>query len=195
MGSHFTSALLETGKHSITAITRAGSTSTLPPGVAKVVVDYDAAETLTAALKGHDALVITLAVTAPEGTHSKLVRAAAAAGIPFVVPNVYGPDPTNEGLIRDIPLWKQGAAITREVQELGMKSLVLSCGYWYEFSLGGGSIRYGFDFHKKTVVFVDQGEAKTSTSTFPQVSCPTRVAAQASAKLTVESAGAVWLRC
>ena len=170
MGTYFTTALLATGKHTVTAITRADSTSALPPGVTKIAVDYDSHESLAAALKGHDALVITLAVFAPEGTHGKLVRAAAAAEIPFVVPNVYGPDPMNEAVTRDLPFWQQGQALIREIQELGMQSVVLSCGFWHEFSLGGTSMRYGFDFKKNEVVFVDRGVSKITGSTFPQVS-------------------------
>ena len=61
-----TKELLATGKHTVTAISRADSTSKLPEGVKVAKVDYDKPETLVEALKGQDALIITLSVFAHE---------------------------------------------------------------------------------------------------------------------------------
>ncbi len=47
-----TEALLKTGKHTVTAITRADSRSTLPDSVAVKKVDYNEPETLVSALRG-----------------------------------------------------------------------------------------------------------------------------------------------
>lgn len=44
----------------------------------------------------------------------------------------------------------------------------MACGFWYEFSLGGGEERYGFDFKKRSVTFFDDGTTKINTSTFAQ---------------------------
>ncbi|KAH6850072.1 hypothetical protein B0I37DRAFT_390402 [Chaetomium sp. MPI-CAGE-AT-0009] len=52
LGQHFTTALLRTGRHSVTALTRRGSTNTLPAGVVSVPVDYDDEAALEAALRG-----------------------------------------------------------------------------------------------------------------------------------------------
>lgn len=80
-----TEALLKTGKHTVTAITRADSKSTLPDGVAVKKVDYDQAKTLVSALRGQDALVVTISGYAPiQGTEEKLVRAAAEAGVSWM---------------------------------------------------------------------------------------------------------------
>lgn len=57
VGKFMTEALLKTGKHTVTAITRHDSQSTLPEGVDVKKVDYSKHETIVEALKGQDALV------------------------------------------------------------------------------------------------------------------------------------------
>lgn len=84
VGKPITKALLATGKHTVTALSRAGSTSTLPEGVKVAQIDYDNEETIVNALKGQDYLVITMNATAPPETHHKLVAAASKAGIKYV---------------------------------------------------------------------------------------------------------------
>lgn len=64
------------------------------------------------------------------------------------------------------------------------KWIVLSCGFWYEFSLGGTADRYGFDFHNRSVVFFDDGNTKINTSTWAQ--CGRAVASFLSLKLLPE---------
>lgn len=80
------------------------------------------------ALEGQQFLVITLSVFAPSETHSKLVQAAAKAGVLYVMPNIYGGDVQNEAL--------QKAAIYpvddryHEIEKLGVSSYILmSCGF------------------------------------------------------------------
>lgn len=75
-----TKELLATGKHNVTAITRADSKSKLPDGVKVVTVDYEDPKTLVEALKGQDALVITLSVFAHK-EQDKLIQAAGEAGV------------------------------------------------------------------------------------------------------------------
>jgi uncharacterized protein YbjT (DUF2867 family) len=79
-------ALVAGGKHTVTAITRHESKSPMPSGVQVAKVDYDDHESLVAALKGQDALIITLGVTAPHDQQRRLLRAAAEAKVPWVLP-------------------------------------------------------------------------------------------------------------
>jgi hypothetical protein len=97
MGMHLTEHLLKTGKHILTAIARPDITSEFPDGVKVARVDYsgDDLSTLVEALKGQQFLLITMSVMAPRDTTSKLVRAAAQAGVHHVLPNWFGHDPTN----------------------------------------------------------------------------------------------------
>ncbi|KAL1876437.1 hypothetical protein VTK73DRAFT_9303 [Phialemonium thermophilum] len=181
VGRHVAEHLLKTGKHVVTALTRADSTNKLPPGVKAAQVDYNNESTLVSALQGQQFLIISLAVTVPPDTHSKLVRAAAAAGVPYVMPNWWGGDLDNEELGRDTRLGIGGRKNVGEIEELGVSSWVaLACGFWYEFSLAGGSRRYGFDFHDRTLVLFDDGRTPINTSTWPQ--CGRAVAALLSLK-------------
>lgn len=101
MGKYIVQELLKTGNHMVTALTRSGSANKLPEGVNPVTVDYDDETSLVEAMKGHQILIITLAVSAPPGTQSKLIKAASKAGVPYVMPNAWGADPLNQKLMQD----------------------------------------------------------------------------------------------
>ena len=160
----------------MTALTRPDSTNKLHPDLKSIVVNYDDESSLVSALKGQQFLIITMAVTAPRDTQSKLVRAAAKAGVPYVMPNWYGSDFTNEELGNDIRLGVTAKAAVEEIESLGVsKWVMLACSFWYEFSLAGGAIRFGFDFHDRSVTFFDDGNTKIITSTWEQ--CGRAVAA------------------
>lgn len=97
-----TEALLKTGKHTITTLTRARSQSKLPDGVISKQVDYKNPETIVEALRGQDALVITLAGGVPKDTDLKLITAAGEAGVKWILPNEWAPDTANEALVKDV---------------------------------------------------------------------------------------------
>ncbi len=114
-------------------------------------------------------MIISLAVTAPPGTHDKLCKAAAVAGVPWVVPNQWGIH-TSESVAADTVILAHKPREQAYIESLGISSWVaVCCGFWYEFSLAGGAERYGFDLRKREVTFFDEGKAKLCTSTFPQV--------------------------
>jgi len=168
-GKFIVEAMLKNGKHKITAITREGSTNKIAEGVHVKKVNYDDPSSLVDALKGQDALVITMGVTAPPDQQTKLIEAAAAAGVPWVIPNEFGGDGLNEKAGKDIFLGPAKKAVRDHIEKLGKSSWIgIACGFWYEFSLGGGPYRYGFDFKKKTVTMYDDGTTLLDTSTWPQ---------------------------
>lgn len=100
-----TEALLKTGLHTVTALTRVGSQSKLPFGVISKPIDYSKPETIVKALKGQDAFIITVPGQAPEGTELALVKAAAEAGVKWII-NDWCPDTMNEDLVRDVPIFQ-----------------------------------------------------------------------------------------
>lgn len=170
MGKHITEHLLKTGKHVVTAITRPSSTEKLPEGVNIARVDYsgDDDAALVKALREQQVLIVTMSVAAPRDTVSKFIRAAAKAGVPYVLPNWFGYDPANTALCSDI-LVRHNLDSIAEIESLGVSSsLMLVCGIWYEFSLGGGPGRFGFDFNKRSLVLFDDGDVAINTSTWPQ---------------------------
>lgn len=126
--------------------------------------------TVVEALKGQEFFIITMAVTAPQDQSQKLIKAAAEAGVPWIMPNEFGGDGKNEKVNQEVLL---GIAKKKDrdlIESLGVSSWVsICCGFWYEFSLGGGTYRYGFDIPKREVMFFDEGEQRMNTTTFPQV--------------------------
>ncbi|KAL4914440.1 hypothetical protein BDW62DRAFT_190337 [Aspergillus aurantiobrunneus] len=170
VGKPIAQELLKTGQHTVTALTRVDSTSLLPDGVQVARVDYDNEDSLASALAGQQFLIITLAITAAPETESKLIRAAARAGVPYVMPNSYGWDVENEELRKAIYVASDGYQRARDAaQTAGVSALIpLVCGFWYEFSLISGEPWFGFDFEKKKVTFYDDGETKINVSTWEQ---------------------------
>ncbi|KUI68795.1 Bifunctional pinoresinol-lariciresinol reductase [Cytospora mali] len=169
VGSHILEHLLKNGKHQVTAITREDSPAAIPDGVKVAKVDYSDPRTLVEALRGQEALIITISVTAPRDTQSKLIEAAAAAGVPWVIPNEWGSDPDDKKTGEDIFLGPVRNAARKHIEDLGKSSFIgTCCGFWYEFSLAGSVTRYGFDFPSRKVIFYDDGDTKINTSTWPQ---------------------------
>lgn len=172
MGKHLTEHLLGTGQHIVAAITIPTSTSKLPDGVNVVRVDYTSEDeqdvaALVDALRGQQVLLVTMSHEALSTT-KLLVRAAAAAQVPYILPNWFGHDAANTQLISD-SLMTGLYDNVHEVERLGVSSyFLLVCNFWYEFSLGGGLFRYGFDFKKRVMTLYDGGKVKINTSTWPQ---------------------------
>lgn len=171
IGKHLTEALVKTGKHTVTAITRPNSTSKPPEGVKVIYVDYsgDDDAALVEALRGQQVLLITMAVTAPRGTINKLVRAAAKAGVPYVLPNWFGHNNANSSLCDDSMLSANRDSILAEFEALDTTSYIfLVCNFWYEFSLGGGPDRFGFDFKNRSFIQFDETDVIFNITTWPQ---------------------------
>ena len=165
-----TEALLKTGKHTVTAITREDSTSKLPDGVQVKRVSYDEPSTIVEALRGQDALVITLGGMVPKDQQGKLIQAAADANIPWILPNEWSPDSQSEGFAQDLAMIWAGKAHARElIEKLGKSAWIsVTTGFWYEWSMSI-PFAYGFDFEKKSVRLYDDGNTIINTSTWPQV--------------------------
>ncbi|KAF2798872.1 putative oxidoreductase CipA [Melanomma pulvis-pyrius CBS 109.77] len=168
VGKFVVAALLAKNTFKVTAISRSGSTNQPAPGVHIASVNYDDPSTIVEALKGQDVLIITMSVHAPPGQSETLIRAAATAGVPWVLPNEFGGDGTNKQLGRDAIIGPAKEKDRDLIEELGKSSWVsIACSFWYEYSLAGpGS--YGIDIAKREVVFFDEGTQKINTSTWPQ---------------------------
>jgi len=131
MGKYITEQLVKNGKHRITAITRAGGSSKIPDGVHTAAVDYDDPSSLVHALAGQDALIITLATTAPPDTQSKLIEAAAKANVRWIMPNEYSPQFVSAAG-KDIGVHDHVVATRQQIERLGLSWTGLTCSYWYE---------------------------------------------------------------
>ena len=152
----------------MTALTRGDSKSTVPEGVKIAHINYDDEDSLVSALTGQQFLIITLSVFAPPESQSKLVTAAAKAGVSYIMPNFYGYDPLNETFCRE-SLYGDAFQICGEIERLGVGSYVaLVCGFWYEWSLALGATTFGFDFKNRRVTFFDDGMTAVNVSTWRQ---------------------------
>ncbi|KAE8373035.1 hypothetical protein BDV26DRAFT_76508 [Aspergillus bertholletiae] len=185
IGKPIAQELLKTGNHTVTALTRAGSQNTLPEGIETVQVDYDDEAGLLSALKGQDALIITLPMNAAPDTQLKIIQAAAKAGIKYMIPNVWGCDFTNDSLMNSGLGTERHYAAFKEIEKTGVLSWVaLVCGFWYEHSVGLGRATFGLDFVEKKMVLFDDGETKINVSTLAQ--CGRAVAKLLSLKVLPE---------
>jgi hypothetical protein len=97
-----------------------------------------------------------------------LFRAAAKAGVAYIVPNAYGVNIYgNDKLQNDIPALKEILASVREIEEIGSNWIAIKPNFWYEYSMGVGPFAFEFDF-PKSVTFYDDGKSKVKTTTWPQ---------------------------
>ncbi|GAP87912.2 putative isoflavone reductase family protein [Rosellinia necatrix] len=162
VGKHIVSALQRAGRHEITALTR-GSGAGAPAGVRIASVSYEDKESLVAALQGQDALVITLSTRAAQGTQDKLLEAAAAAGVSFILPNEWGIEAAQGGLGDDALLGPAARDARRRVEDLGRSAwIAVTTGFWFAHSLATADA-YGFDLARRSVTFFDDGTARINT--------------------------------
>ncbi|KAL2194032.1 hypothetical protein P885DRAFT_63340 [Corynascus similis CBS 632.67] len=168
IGGAFAKALLQTGKHTVTALTRKDSKGVVPDGVNKVVVDYDDESTVVEALKGQQFLIITLGVTAPPDLHSKITAAAGKAQVPYVMPNYYGYPLHTVTDTTDL-YTKLSQERLKDVSRNGFSAqVIMACGFWYEWSLALGDEWFGFDIVRRKVTFIDDGKRTITASTWDQ---------------------------
>ncbi|EXJ57220.1 hypothetical protein A1O7_07567 [Cladophialophora yegresii CBS 114405] len=187
VGEYMAKSLLQTGMHHVTAVTRADSPSlaNMPAGLTIKKVNYDDPSTLIDALTGQDVLIITMAVTAPPDTQDKLIDAAAAAGVPWILPNEYSSDPTNESMQKDILLGDGRVKARQRIERLGVSSWIgFCCSFWYEYSLAAAAGTFGFDFAGKNLTLYDEGTTRINATTWEQ--CGRAAAALLSLKVLPE---------
>ncbi|EXK27252.1 hypothetical protein FOMG_16315 [Fusarium oxysporum f. sp. melonis 26406] len=172
IGGAFAKALIQAGNHVVTALSRFDSKSQLPMGANIIKVNYEDVQSIAKALKGQHFLVITLAATAPEETHAKIVKAAAEAGVPYVMPNAFS-YPIYQDNLCEQDLYTsviRGGIANRvsDIQRSGAASVVLCCGFWYEWTLAMGESSFGFSIRDRKITFFDDGKRTITVSTWEQ---------------------------
>ncbi|TAQ87792.1 hypothetical protein B7494_g3892 [Chlorociboria aeruginascens] len=167
LGPHVLKALVD-ANYQVTVLTRSKKPGTYDSSVNVVEVDFTSVESLTAVLKGIDAVVSTVAATAI-GSQTVLIDAAIAAGVKRFIPSEYGSCTTNPKL-KDMPIYAPMFKIKQYLQEQAQAGkltwTVLVCGGFLEF-LFGGPILLDFGNHKGT--FYDEGDNKISATSLPNV--------------------------
>ncbi|CAJ2512637.1 Uu.00g007560.m01.CDS01 [Anthostomella pinea] len=166
VGAPILSALIAAG-HKVSVLTRPESNATFP-GTAKVHTgDYSDEEFVASALKGQDALIMALNYNV-YAAQIPLIKAAAKAGVPYIVPAEFGSDATHPKLNAEIDLMNVKAPFRKLIEDLGVSSWIgVTNNPWVEFSMRLGV--YGIDLKNKTMRFFDDGNVKANFTTLTRV--------------------------
>nr|RBQ96949.1 hypothetical protein FVER53263_10948 [Fusarium verticillioides] len=112
-------ALVASGIHTITAVQRIEATSTFPPEVIVKSGDLKDESFLASTFQGQDAVVLMVPLPHLVSLQESAVRAAAKAGVPYILPAEFGPDPLASKLIEDNQLLQDKKKIRDLTEELG----------------------------------------------------------------------------
>jgi hypothetical protein len=123
----------------VTVLSRIGSKASFPPSVKVIPVEYSSVESLTAALKGQDAVVSTVGVDGLLG-QSVLFDAAVAAGVKRFLPSEFGSDLSNPKAAR-LPVFGYKVA-TREYIEEKVKA---GAGITYTYVINAPFLDWGIE--------------------------------------------------
>lgn len=133
-------SLLSVKRFNITAITRESSASVLPTDASIAIQkgDYDSPSFLHAALSGQDALVLVLEYMALVQPQIKLIEAAAAAGVKWILPTEYGTDSANDLITKAVPFNSIKVAPRLRLDELtraykGLKWIGVITNIWFDY--------------------------------------------------------------
>ena len=133
-GTHILNALLSTNAFTLTAITRSSSTATFPPPVKVQKGDYASDAFFESSLQGQDVLIVVLAGNAPKDLQSRLIKAAAVAGVPWILPCEFGPDGGHSQTSEGVPFLASKKGYRDEIEALGKSSWIgVVTGFWFDF--------------------------------------------------------------
>lgn len=128
-------------------MTRAESTTKFPsdPSITVKTADYSSHDSLVEAFKGNDAAVFILHFSALEETQKDLIRAAAAAGVKYILPTEFGADNAVEKLSSSVPINAMKAGPRRLIEELsarypGLTWIGLVTNPWFDYVSSTGTI-------------------------------------------------------
>ncbi|KAK8055825.1 isoflavone reductase [Apiospora rasikravindrae] len=159
LGVPLVKALQESGFH-VTALSRAGSPSSPPPGV-------EVKKALKAALTGQDALVSVITTTAT-GEQYPFIDAAIAAGVKRIVPSEFGintrtvPHPGLRAMLQSkIKLVDYLQEKSGENPDLTWTGI---CNSFFFDSIKRGS-GFGFDLKTKKATIIDSGDEPFDVAT------------------------------
>ncbi|OKL56059.1 hypothetical protein UA08_08614 [Talaromyces atroroseus] len=155
LGSHTLTALLDRG-FEVTVLSR--TAKEFPASVTVRVVDFGSVESLSAAIKGQDA-VIDNTFTDDADTPLRLMEAAAANGIYRFIVSDYGLDPDLPG-VHDMPVFARKResyqAAKEKAETSGMTFTLIACGAYLDWCLSTGIA--GIQLGTKSATLFDDGE-------------------------------------
>ncbi|KAI1400499.1 hypothetical protein F4819DRAFT_367105 [Hypoxylon fuscum] len=167
IGSPTLTALLSHGIHTITAIVRPESTSTFPTSVTIKKGSFTDESFLASVLAGIDILVLQLAIPVLH-LQETFIRAAAAAGVPYVVPVEFGSDP-HAALVAEFPPMAAKEKPRKLIENLGVsKWLAVITNPWYDYGFPPRG-DWGVDIKARKAILWDGGNVKVNTTSVKRV--------------------------
>ncbi|KAI2604075.1 NAD(P)-binding protein [Hypoxylon fragiforme] len=165
LGKEVAQELVKAG-FNVTAFAREDTTATFPSNLTVKKVNYDSVESLTAALKGQDAVVSTIATVAV-GNQGPLVDAAVAAGVKRFIPSEFG---INTRIVGDDVIGQILVGKIKTLDYIIEKSKAnpsftwtgVSSGLFFDWGLKYGSV--GFFKDSKTAIIYDSGNEPVQAS-------------------------------
>ncbi|CCT75512.1 uncharacterized protein FFB20_03695 [Fusarium fujikuroi] len=131
VGQPTVKALLAPGIHTITAVQRIEATSKFPPEVIVKCGDLKDESFLASTLQGHDAFVLMPPLPHLVSLQELAVRAAAKAGVRYILPAEFGPEPFASKLIEDNQLLQDKKKIRDPIEELAVGPFLdMNTGLW-----------------------------------------------------------------
>ncbi|KAF4815582.1 Isoflavone reductase-like protein IRL1 [Colletotrichum siamense] len=155
-------ALLAKGIHTITAVTRTESTATFPEGVIVKKGSYEDESFLVSAFQGQDVVQLALGFSSYATGQEPLIRAAAKAGVKWILPTEYGSAPDPSKLLDSSPILQGKIQIRKLIEELGSSWIAIVNNPWYDWSMGAGF--WGIDIKNRTAKLYDGGKTKFITT-------------------------------
>ncbi|KAF4973297.1 hypothetical protein FSARC_372 [Fusarium sarcochroum] len=163
VGAPALKTLLAQGVHTITAVQRAEATSTIPSEVIVKTGNLEDESFLASAFQGQDVVVLAPPLPYIISIQEPAVRAAAKAGVPYILPAEFGPDPLAKWLIEENQLLQNKKKMRDLIEELGVSS-------WISITVGAfldANIQAGFwsiDAKNKKATIYSGANGKLSTS-------------------------------
>ena len=167
LGSHILKALVD-ANFNVTVLTRSNKPGLYDAKVKVVEVDYASVESLTAALKGIDALVCSLGHAGLE-SQTLLIDASVAAGVKRFIPSEYGSCTTNPKVASFpiyVPMFKIKNYLEEKAKEGQLTWTVLACGAFLEFIFNQPFL---LDYANHKATLYDEGDNRTSSTSMPNV--------------------------
>ena len=167
VGSVTLDALIKTGIHTITAITRTSSSATFPSSVTVKKGDYSDTSFLASALSGQDVLILQVNMM-PDAMESQitLIDAAAKAGVRWVLPTEFGSD-IYSPIAKDFPMTGMKKKYRDVIEEKGMNWVAVVNNPWFDWSFKQGL--WSIDVPGRKATIYNPGDVKFNTTTLGQV--------------------------
>ncbi|KAF4981494.1 hypothetical protein FDECE_17689 [Fusarium decemcellulare] len=139
------------------------SSQEAPPGATAIQVDYSSIDSISSALKGHDAVVSTVGPAGIVGQKT-VIDAAIRAGVKRFMPSDYG-SVSADPKARDVPTFQPFVSIQDYLKEKAaareIEYTILSTGPFLDFVFGSPLF---VDFHNRCVEFYGDGELELSST-------------------------------